>query len=100
MPGGLIGIGLKVDPYLTRGDRLCGCLIGYSDQLPDIYTEVDVEFTLLGRLLGVTSNTSSNVKVQKIQKEEILMINVGSIASAVKVLAISSKTEKKVMKIQ
>jgi translation initiation factor 2 subunit 3 len=24
VPGGLIGIGLKVDPFLTRGDRLVG----------------------------------------------------------------------------
>lgn len=24
VPGGLIGVGLKIDPYLTRGDRLVG----------------------------------------------------------------------------
>jgi translation initiation factor 2 subunit 3 len=24
VPGGLIGVGLKIDPFLTRGDRLVG----------------------------------------------------------------------------
>lgn len=101
IPGGLIGMGLKIDPFLTRADRLCGSVIGYSGSLPEVYKEVDIEFTLLGRLLGVMSTGSStNVKVQKIQKEEILMINVGSIGSPGKVLAINTKSETKIMKIQ
>jgi len=40
VPGGLIGVGLKVDPTLTRGDRLVGhvknqfkicCFIGFEN---------------------------------------------------------------------
>ena len=27
VPGGLIGVGLKIDPFLTRGDRLVGRVI-------------------------------------------------------------------------
>lgn len=29
VPGGLIGMGLKVDPFITRSDRLVGQIIGH-----------------------------------------------------------------------
>lgn len=53
VPGGLIGVGLKVDPYLTRADRLVGQIIGHSGQMPEVALEIDVQFQLLRRLLGV-----------------------------------------------
>ena len=31
IPGGLIGIGLKIDPYLTKRDALVGNLLGHKD---------------------------------------------------------------------
>jgi len=29
VPGGLIGVGLQVDPSITRNDRLIGNVLGY-----------------------------------------------------------------------
>lgn len=98
MPGGLIGVGLTIDPYLTRADRLAGGVVGYNGQLPAIYIEIEVEFHLYQRLLGVTNVAAG--KIQKIQKEETLMINVGSVGAPGRVIAISSKNETKIMKIQ
>merc|ERR1712167_128710 len=53
VPGGLIGVGTKIDPTLTRADRLVGQVLGLKDQLPLVFTEVEVGYYLLRRLLGV-----------------------------------------------
>jgi translation initiation factor 2 subunit 3 len=42
VPGGLIGVGLKIDPFLTRTDRLVGNIIGHRDQMPKVVIEIDV----------------------------------------------------------
>ncbi|CAM9744880.1 unnamed protein product [Chrysoparadoxa australica] len=98
VPGGLIGVGTKassVDPTLTRADRLVGQVLGLKGYLPDVYTEVEISYYLLRRLLGVkTSEGSKQAKVQKLAKQEILMVNIGSTASGGKVLAIKQDLAK------
>lgn len=37
VPGGLIGVGTKLDPYLCRGDRLVGYTLGLAGSLPDVF---------------------------------------------------------------
>ena len=56
VPGGLIGVGLKVDPFLTRSDRLVGQIIGHKGKMPDVVVEIDVQYYLLRRLLGVKAD--------------------------------------------
>jgi translation initiation factor 2 subunit 3 len=41
VPGGLIGVGLKVDPYMTRTDRLVGQIIGHTGKMPEVALEID-----------------------------------------------------------
>jgi translation initiation factor 2 subunit 3 len=54
--------------------------------LPDVFIEVEISFYLLRRLLGVkTQEGSKQAKVQKLQKQEILMVNIGSTATGGKV---------------
>lgn len=53
VPGGLIGVGTKIDPMLTRADRMVGQVLGAVNTLPDIYSELEVAYFLLRRLLGV-----------------------------------------------
>ena len=53
VPGGLIGVGLLVDPTLTRADKLVGQVLGVKGSLPGIFIEIDITFFLLRRLLGV-----------------------------------------------
>lgn len=55
VPGGLIGVGLKVDPTLTRSDRLVGHVLGHPDKLPSVVNVIEVSYYLLRRLLGVKS---------------------------------------------
>mmetsp|Transcript_20526 Transcript_20526/g.29461 ORF Transcript_20526/g.29461 Transcript_20526/m.29461 type:complete len:498 (+) Transcript_20526:102-1595(+) len=89
VPGGLIGVGTKIDPTLTRADRLVGQVLGLRDHLPDVFTEVEISFYLLRRLLGVkTTEGTKQAKVQKLSKGEVLMVNIGSTATGGKVVKV------------
>merc|ERR1711907_447263 len=90
VPGGLIGLGTKIDPTLTRTDRLVGNVIGEPGHLPDIFGELEINFFLLRRLLGVKSegDGKSSSKVSKLSKDEILMVNIGSTSTGGRVKAV------------
>lgn len=91
VPGGLIGVGLKVDPYLTRADRLVGQIIGHPGKMPDVVLEIEATYYLLRRLLGVKSEGGDRArqKVSKLKVDEILMINIGSTSLGGKVLNVT-----------
>eukprot|EP01006_Ploeotia_vitrea_P052052 TRINITY_DN67636_c7_g2_i2.p1 TRINITY_DN67636_c7_g2~~TRINITY_DN67636_c7_g2_i2.p1 ORF type:complete len:502 (-),score=51.67 TRINITY_DN67636_c7_g2_i2:1017-2468(-) len=95
VPGGLIGVGTKIDPTLTRADRLLGQILGEVGKLPDIYTEVEISFYLLRRLLGVKGQggPDSGSKVEKLAKGEILMVNIGSMNTGGRVVAAVAKSD-------
>ena len=60
-----------------------------------MFIEVEISFYLLRRLLGVkTSEGAKQAKVQKLQKQEILMVNIGSTATGGKVLAVKADLAK------
>ncbi len=50
--------GYQVDPTLTRADRLVGQVLGEVGALPDVFTELEINFFLLRRLLGVRTQAS------------------------------------------
>lgn len=50
---------LQVDPTLTRADRLVGQVLGEVGALPDVFTELEINFFLLRRLLGVRTTVST-----------------------------------------
>lgn len=95
VPGGLIGVGMKVDPYITRTDSLVGHIIGYPGHMPDVVIMIDVKFYLLKRLLGVQqrktttdeSQGSGIGRVKTLTVDEVLMINVGSQSLAGKIVS-------------
>jgi len=73
-PGGLIGLGSKLDPALTRGDSLIGHLVGRPDSLPEVMSEVELEVNLLERVLG----SEVQMKVQQLKHNEKLLLVVGT----------------------
>mmetsp|Transcript_22956 Transcript_22956/g.45882 ORF Transcript_22956/g.45882 Transcript_22956/m.45882 type:complete len:487 (-) Transcript_22956:302-1762(-) len=86
VPGGLIGVGTRIDPTLTRADRLVGQVLGLKGKLPEVFAEIEISYYLLRRLLGVkTSDGGKQAKVQKLTKGEILMVNIGSTGTGGKV---------------
>ncbi|GAX19127.1 translation initiation factor 2 subunit 3 [Fistulifera solaris] len=95
VPGGLIGVGTKIDPTLTRADRLVGQVLGKKGELPAVYSEIEISYYLLRRLLGVkTSDGGKQAKVQKLAKGEILMVNIGSTATGGRVNAVKGDLAK------
>ncbi|KAH0670258.1 hypothetical protein KY290_025685 [Solanum tuberosum] len=91
VPGGLIGVGTTMDPTLTRADRLVGQVLGEVGSLPEVYVELEVNFFLLRRLLGVrTKESERQGRVSKLAKGEILMLNIGSMSTGARVVAIKN----------
>jgi translation initiation factor 2 subunit 3 len=95
VPGGLIGVGTTIDPTLTRADRLVGQVLGEVGELPDVFVELEVNFFLLRRLLGVrTKGTEKQGKVSKLTKSEVLMLNIGSMSTGARVVAVKNDLAK------
>ena len=63
----IVGVGTKIDPTLCRADRLVGQVLGAVGALPDIYTELEISYFLLRRLLGVrTEGDKKGAKVREL----------------------------------
>uniref|UniRef100_A0A182LUA7 protein-synthesizing GTPase n=1 Tax=Anopheles culicifacies TaxID=139723 RepID=A0A182LUA7_9DIPT len=88
VPGGLIGVGTKIEPTLCRADRLVGQVLGAVGALPNIFIELEVSYYLLKRLLGVrTEGDKKGAKVQKLVRHEMLLVNIGSLSTGGRVVA-------------
>ncbi|MGH0181503.1 UNVERIFIED_CONTAM: hypothetical protein FKN15_006865, partial [Acipenser sinensis] len=97
-PGGLIGVGTKIDPTLCRADRMVGQVLGAVGALPEIFTELEISYFLLRRLLGVrTEGDKKAAKVQKLSKNEVLMVNIGSLSTGGRVSAVKADLAKIVL---
>ena len=83
-------MGTRVDPTLCRADRLVGFVLGLKGRLPAIYTEIEVNYFLLRRLLGVKTADGKQAKVAKLAKNEVLMVNIGSTATGAKVMGVKA----------
>ena len=85
IPGGLIGVGLDIDPSLSKSDHLVGCVLGKKGKLPNVYNIIQVKYYLLNKILGL-KKTKPYGKVRSIGLDETLLLNVGSISTAGSVL--------------
>ena len=73
-PGGLIAIGTKLDPSLTRSDSLIGSVIGKPGTLPENLLTAKIEVSLFDSAVGDSAET----KVLPIQVGESLRLNIGT----------------------
>jgi translation initiation factor 2 subunit 3 len=94
VPGGLIGVGTRIDPTLCRADRLVGQVLGAVGQLPQVYTELEISLFLLRRLLGVKTEDKKTTRVSKLSKNELLLINIGSTSTGGRVLSVKEDLAK------
>uniref|UniRef100_A0A8C6AQ67 protein-synthesizing GTPase n=1 Tax=Monodon monoceros TaxID=40151 RepID=A0A8C6AQ67_MONMO len=66
--------------------------------LPEILTELEIPYFLLRRLLGVhTEGDQKAAKVQKLSKNEVLMVNIGSLPTGGRVSAVKADLDKIVL---
>ncbi|RLI95734.1 MAG: translation initiation factor IF-2 subunit gamma [Candidatus Altiarchaeales archaeon] len=73
-PGGLIAIGTKLDPALTKSDNLSGNVVGRPGKVPESRNEIEMEINLLDKLIG----SKENVDINPLRKSELLMLAAGS----------------------
>jgi translation initiation factor 2 subunit 3 len=73
-PGGLLAIGTKLDPSITKSDGLTGRMIGHPDKLPPVVHDFVMVTTLLDRVVGA----SLDMKVEDIKTNEPLMLSIGT----------------------
>ena len=87
-PGGLVAIGTKLDPSMTRSDSFIGSVIGKPGTLPENSTDIKLEVNLFDSAVGVTEDT----KVMPIQTGELLRLNIGTAPVLGQVSKIKSNT--------
>jgi translation initiation factor 2 subunit 3 len=73
-PGGLLGIGTKLDPALTKSDALAGQVAGHLGKLPPVWDRVRCHVTLMERVVGATSELA----IEPLKFNEPLMLSVGT----------------------
>jgi len=72
--GGLVGVGTFLDPSLTKADGLIGNLVGKPNMLPETRSEMTLETHFFERVVG----TKELIEVNKPQKGEVLLLDVGT----------------------
>ncbi len=73
-PGGLVAIGTRLDPAMTRSDSFIGSVIGRPGTLPDNSVRVELGVSLFDSAVGAVEDT----KVAPIQAGELLRLNIGT----------------------
>ena len=73
-PGGLIGIGTKLDPSLAKSDGLSGMILGLPGTLPPVVHALTFKVHLLQRVVG----TKEELDVDDIRTNEPLMLSIGT----------------------
>jgi translation initiation factor 2 subunit 3 len=73
-PGGLLGVGSKLDPALTKSDALAGQVAGLPGKLPPVWDRLHFQVTLMERVVG----SESEVNVEPLKIKEPLMLSVGT----------------------
>ena len=72
--GGLIAIGTKLDPSLTKSDGLTGRVVGKPGTLPPVLHKFTMTTHLLERVVG----TADDLVVENIKTNEPLMLSIGT----------------------
>jgi len=93
-PGGLVAIGTRLDPSLTKSDNLVGNVVGRPGRLPPIYDRIRMEYRLLERVVG----TRELVKVTPLKPREPLMLTIGTAITLGIALSVTSDTVEVVLK--
>ncbi|MCK4269772.1 MAG: translation initiation factor IF-2 subunit gamma [Methanogenium sp.] len=73
-PGGLLGIGTKLDPALTKSDTLGGQVAGHVGKLPPVWNRLTFKVKLMNRVVGA----NDEFIIEPLRHKEPLMLSVGT----------------------
>ena len=91
-PGGLLGVGTKLDPALTKSDALAGQVLGHVGNLPQVWDKIRCSVTLMERVVGATSE----LIIEPLKHSEPLMLSVGTAVT----VGIVTNTKRDTVEIQ
>ncbi len=74
-PGGLLAVGTKLDPSMTKSDALAGQVAGKPGSLPPVWHKFVMKTQLLERVVGVADEAAM---VKSIATSEPLMLSIGT----------------------
>ncbi len=74
VPGGLLGVGTKLDPSMTKSDALVGQAAGHLNSLPPVWEQFTMNVQLLDRVVGSPEES----EVEPIRTGEPLMLSAGT----------------------
>ncbi|MDD1773715.1 MAG: translation initiation factor IF-2 subunit gamma [Methanomassiliicoccales archaeon] len=94
-PGGLIAIGTKLDPALTKSDGLTGRVVGKPGTLPSMLHKLKMSTHLLERVVG----TTEDLAVENIKTNEPLMLSIGTATTVGIVTSAREETSEVSLKI-
>lgn len=69
-PGGLVALGLKVDPAISKADSLVGCMVGLPGKMPALLDEIKLKITPLQR--------TAEIFPAALGKDEPVVLGVGT----------------------
>jgi translation initiation factor 2 subunit 3 len=90
-PGGLLGVGTKLDPALTKSDALAGQVAGHVGALPPVWDRLRFQVTLMERVVG----SASELLIEPLKHHEPLMLSVGTAVT----VGIVTNTRKDVVEV-
>lgn len=73
-PGGSMSVETSLDMSLGKGDSLSGNILSHVGKLPENSQKVKIKYELFPEVFG----TSSHIKVEKIEKKELLMLSINT----------------------
>ncbi|MBO4355100.1 MAG: translation initiation factor IF-2 subunit gamma, partial [Methanomicrobium sp.] len=73
-PGGLIAIGTKLDPAITKSDALSGQVVGLEGKLPPVWSKLSFKVSLMERVVGA----DDEFVIEPLKHREPLMLSVGT----------------------
>jgi translation initiation factor 2 subunit 3 len=88
--GGLVGVGTLLDPSYSKADGLTGNIAGKTSLLPPVLSELTLETHILERAVG----TKEQLKVEKINPDETLLLHVGAAVNIGKIISIKNNIVK------
>ncbi len=88
--GGLVGVGTQLDPSYSKADGLTGSIAGKTGKLPPTLTELTLETHTLERVVG----TKEQLKVEKFNPDEQLLLHVGAAVNVGKIVNIKQNVIK------
>jgi translation initiation factor 2 subunit 3 len=73
-PGGLVALGTKLDPSLTKSDGLVGNVVGRAGRMPPPLESLRLDVRLFEKVVG----TKEQIPIERIRANEALVLNLGT----------------------